>query len=202
MRWSNPRVRLWAWIALVVIGFFAASAIDAWGFHHLQKPNVYDQDWGRALRSVGYWPLWIILSVALWLGDRKRGLGIRRAAILASSVTAAGILAELLKLVVRRERPGTANGAYAFRSFSDHPFSSRNFGMPSSHAVVAFSGAAALSALFPEATCMWYALAIGCGVTRVLAGAHFVSDVYVGAVIGIVVARIISRRAPSALLSP
>jgi membrane-associated phospholipid phosphatase len=202
MRWSNPKLERWAWVALVLVLFLAASAIDPWGFHHLQKPNVYDQDWGRALRSVGYWPLWIAISIAMWLVDRKHGQGIRRAAILASSVTAAGIIAELLKLVVRRERPGTANGAYAFRPYSDHPFSSRNFGMPSSHAVIAFSGAAALSALFPEATVIWYALAIGCGITRVLAGAHFVSDVYAGAVIGIVVAIAISRRAQSSALLP
>jgi membrane-associated phospholipid phosphatase len=197
MRWSNPKLRRWAWVALIIVGFIAASAIDAWGFHHLQKPNVYDQDWGRALRSIGYWPLWIAMAIALWLVDRTHGQGIRRATILAGSVTAAGIVGELLKLIVRRDRPGTANGAYAFRPFSDHPFSSRNFGMPSSHAVIAFSGAAALSALFPEATVIWYALAVGCGITRVLAGAHFVSDVYAGAVIGIVIAVAINRRAQS-----
>ena len=129
MRWSNPKLRRWAWVALIVVGFIAASAIDAWAFHHLQKPNVYDQDWGRALRSIGYWPLWIAMAIALWLVDRAHGQGIRRAAILAGSVTAAGIGGELLKLIVRRERPGTANGAYAFRPFSDHPFSSRNFGI-------------------------------------------------------------------------
>src|SRR5579862_9159540 len=193
--------KYWLWLLVVVIALLGASAIDPWVFHHIQKPNVYDQDWGRALRSVGYWPLWMILALALWLVDRKRNPGNRRALFLAGSITIAGIIGEVLKLIIRRERPGTLNGVYAFRAFSDHPFSSRNFGMPSSHAVIAFSGAAALSALFPEATCVWYALAIGCGVTRVLAGAHFVSDVYVGAVLGIVVAVVITRRSASALAS-
>jgi len=186
--------KTWIWLGVAVLAFVAASTIDSWAFHHLQKPNVYDQDWGRALRSVGYWPLWVVLSVAMWLVDRKHGKGYRRAAFLAGSVTVAGVLGELLKLIVRRDRPGTFDGAYGFRAFADHPFSSRNFGMPSSHAVIAFSGAAALSILFPEATCVWYALAIGCGVTRVLSGAHFVSDVVAGAAIGIGVVVVMARR--------
>jgi membrane-associated phospholipid phosphatase len=173
-----------------------ASAIDPWVFHHLREPNVYDLDWGRALRSIGYWPLWIAMAIALWLVDRRAGSGVRRAALIAASVSVAGLLGEILKLLIRRERPGTLDGVYAFRPWSDHPFSTRNFGMPSSHALIAFSGAAALSVLFPEASCVWYFLAIGCGITRVIAGAHFVSDVVAGAAIGIAIAIVISRRAP------
>lgn len=194
--------RRWLWLVIALLVFIGASAIDPWVFHHVQKPNVYDQDWGRALRSVGYWPLWMFLSLALWLVDRKHGKGGRRAAFLAGSITLAGILGELLKLIVRRERPGTHDGAYGFRAFSDHLFSSRNFGMPSSHAVIAFSGAAALSILFPEATGVWYALAIGCGITRILAGAHFLSDVVAGAAIGIFVSVVIARRWGSKLRPP
>src|SRR5215469_7625354 len=119
----------WLWLVIFVLAMIGAWLIDPWVFHHVRKPNVYDQDWGRALRSVGYWPLWMILSLALGLVDKKP----KRAAYLAGSITVAGIIGELLKLLIRRERPGTMNGAYAFRAFSDHPFSSRNFGMPSSH---------------------------------------------------------------------
>jgi membrane-associated phospholipid phosphatase len=195
---SHQKSRPWLWVALAVAAFIIATLIDPWAFHHLQKPNVYDQDWGRALRSIGYWPLWLLMALALWLVDRKAGRGSRRAAFLAGSVTLAGILGELLKLIVRRERPGTHDGAYGFHPWSDHPFSSRNFGMPSSHAVIAFSGAAALSVLFPEATCVWYALAIGCGVTRILSGAHFVSDVVAGAAIGIAIVAVLDRRLSAA----
>jgi undecaprenyl-diphosphatase len=85
-------------------------------------------------------------------------------------------------------RPGVYDGAYGFRAWSDHPFSSAGFGMPSSHALVAFAGAAAVARLFPRAAPVWYALAVGCGITRLLAGAHFLSDVVVGAIIGVTVA--------------
>lgn len=188
------RRKPWLWFVIFVLAMIGASLIDSWVFHHVQKPNVYDQDWGRALRSVGYWPLWMILSLALWLIDRKHGEGYKRAAYLAGSITVAGIIGETLKLIIRRERPGALNGVYAFRAFSDHLLSSRNFGMPSSHAVIAFSGAAAMSILFPDACYVWYFLAVGCGITRILSGAHYLSDVIAGAAIGIAVATVIARR--------
>jgi membrane-associated phospholipid phosphatase len=185
-------------IAIAALVLFALSFLaDNWTYHHVHMAKVYDTDWGRALRSVGYWPLWIALAGALWLHDRTP----RRAAYLAASVSAAGLLGEILKILIRRDRPVAADGAYAFRAWSDHPFSSAGFGMPSSHALIAFSAAAALAALYPRATPIWYALAIGCAITRLLAGAHFLSDVLAGAIIGVTVslslrARLLSSPAP------
>jgi membrane-associated phospholipid phosphatase len=186
----------WRWLLIAVVAVALSFTLDNWTYHHIHMAKVYDTDWGRALRSVGYWPLWIALAAAMWLHDRT----ITRAAYLAASVSAAGILGEMLKIVVRRDRPGVADGAYAFRAWSDHPFSSSGFGMPSSHAIIAFSGATALAALFPRATPIWYALAIGCAITRLLAGAHFLSDVLAGAILGATVAlalRARLRRAPT-----
>jgi undecaprenyl-diphosphatase len=180
----------WPWLALALVAIAVAFPLDAWTYHHIRFASVYETDWGRALRSVGYWPLWIALSAALWLHDRTW----HRAALLAGAVSLAGILGEILKTLVRRVRPGVYDGAYGFRAWSDHPFSSSGFGMPSSHALVAFAGAAALARLFPRAAPIWYALAIGCGITRLLSGAHFLSDVVVGAIIGVTVA--ISLPAP------
>src|ERR1700722_13590037 len=183
-------------VLLLVLLLAAAFAIDPWAYHHVHMAKVYDTDGGRALRSIGYWPLWIALAIAIWLHDRDW----HRAAYLASTVSVAGILGEILKLLVRRDRPGVYDGAYGFRPWSDHPFSSSGFGMPSSHALIAFSGATALAVLFPRATPIWYALAVGCIITRVLSGAHFVSDVTVGALLGLGVAlwlRRATRLAPA-----
>ena len=70
----------------------------------------------------------------------------------------------------------------------------RGLGMPSSHVLVAFAGAAALARLFPRATLLWYLLAIGCAATRVLALGHFLSDVVAAAVLGWFVAELLWRR--------
>src|SRR5260370_31094817 len=58
---------------------------------------------------------------------------------------------------------------------SDQPFSTAQLGLPSSEAAVAFAAAAALARLFPEAAVLWYGLALGCALTRVASGAHFLS---------------------------
>jgi membrane-associated phospholipid phosphatase len=171
-------------LALLVVAF----AIDPWAYHHVVLRNVYDFDWGRALRTMGYWPVWAAVSLALWLHDRARG-----APGLIASVSIAGIVAELLKLVVRRERPSLHDGAYGFRAWSDRPLSSSGFGFPSSHAVEAFAAAAVLGQLFPESRALWWALAVGCGLTRIMAGAHFVSDVVAGALLGALTATLLAR---------
>jgi membrane-associated phospholipid phosphatase len=193
------RAAPWA-IGLALLA--VAVAIDPWAYHHVVLRNVYDFDWGRALRTMGYWPVWAAVSLALWLHDRGRGAAgyssARRAMRLIASASIAGVIAELLKLVVRRERPSLHDGAYGFRAWSDRPLSSSGFGFPSSHAVEAFAAAAVLGQLFPESRALWWALAVGCGLTRIMAGAHFVSDVVAGALLGALTATLLARSEPHA----
>jgi membrane-associated phospholipid phosphatase len=171
-----------------------AFAFDLWTYRHLHADGVYDSDLGRLSRIVGYWPTWGIAAIALWLHDRRTsGTLSDRAFLLAGAPAVAGIVGEIVKLLVRRDRPGMHGGAYAFRAFTDRPWSTVGLGMPSSHAAVAFGAAAALSRLFPGARPVWYALAFACGLTRLLARAHFLSDVFVGAAIGVATAAALWR---------
>jgi len=50
--------------------------------------------------------------------------------------------------------------------------------------MVAFAAATALAHLFPRAKWVWFALAAGCAATRIIAHAHFLSDVMLGALMG------------------
>jgi len=166
---------------------------DGWVADHVRFGRVYETDWGRMLRNFGYLPFWLIAAIALALQDRARTDWWRRGALLAAAPTAAGIIGELLKILVRRIRPPDVGNAYGFRAWSDHPFSSRGFGFPSSHAVVAFGAAAILARIFPRARCVWYAAATGCAISRLLAHAHYLSDVVAGALVGIATAWTIWR---------
>ncbi len=56
------------------------------------------------------------------------------------------------------------------------------------HGAVAFGAAFMLWRLHPRAAPVWMALACGCGATRVLSRAHFVSDVVASAFVGFGVA--------------
>lgn len=179
-----------------------AFALDRWAWGHLSMPDVYDHDWGRLLRVTGSIFPWLALSLALWLEARGwDGAKARRAWLVLAAPVAGGFASEVLKLIVRRERPGLTDGAWVFRPFGDRLFEAKELGLPSGHAMVAFAGAAMLSRLYPRAAPVVWALAIGCGLTRVLARAHFLSDVAVAALISwLVVAgiwRLATRRGPT-----
>jgi membrane-associated phospholipid phosphatase len=176
-------------IALIALSMLA----DGWVSQHVLFARVYETDWGRMLRTFGYLPFWLTAAIALALNDRDSREWWRRALLLAAAPTLAGIVGELLKIVVRRMRPSSDGSGYAFRAFSDHPFSSRGLGFPSSHGVVAFGAAAILARLFPRARVVWYAAAVACIVTRLLAHAHYLSDVVAAALIGIAVAALLWR---------
>lgn len=174
--------------------FVLACFMDGWVFHHVPAANVYGNDMGRFLRIAGFLPTWLMGAAALVMYDRNRVPAVphgawHRGIMLAVAPILGGLAAELLKLVIRRERPGMHDGLYVFRDFLDHPWSTRNLGLPSSHAAVAFAGAAMLSYLFPRTAPVWLLWAAGCALTRVMAQAHFFSDVVLAAIAGILVAR-------------
>jgi membrane-associated phospholipid phosphatase len=176
---------------LWLLGFVALFALvpmlaDRWAYDHLYIDKLYDQDWARLLREMGWFPTWVIASIALWLAQKKTdaALAKRNAILLFAAPALSGIVCEVLKLLVRRERPEINGGDYGFRPWDDHPFSTSGLAFPSSHTMVAFAACTALARIFPGARWVWYSLAAGCAVTRVLAHAHFVSDIAVGALLG------------------
>lgn len=177
-----PARRWMVFGALSLAAIVVAHLADPWAWAHMRDAKVYERDWGRLLRSAGYLPTWIIVAIGLYAhdkgspGDRWRG-GLM---VLVPAVT--GAAAEVLKLVFRRLRPGETSPDYVFRPFLEDPWSNRGMGMPSSHMMVAMGAAVVLAQLFPRSRWLWYLVAFGCGYTRVLAGAHYLSDVTVAAV--------------------
>ncbi len=172
---------------LITLAFLAGPAmLDSWGYHHLYYNNVYDHDWARMLRMMGFWPTWIVVGLVIWLNERDtdRAGAKRRANLVIWIPAASGVLCEVVKLLIRRERPNVDAGAWVFRPWSEHTFSTAGLATPSSHTMVAFAAATIMARLFPRARWVFYVLAIGCAVTRVMARAHYVSDVTFGALLG------------------
>lgn len=180
-------------VALVLI----ASLADGWTYGHLSRPDIYDQGWGRILRTVGYLPFWLLLAVAFHRATTTPS-GRRQALLLVAAPTMSGALSECLKLLIRRERPGPNAGLYVFRAYSHQPFSTSGFGMPSGDVIVAFAACAILARIWPRARLIWYGLAFGCAIARVLSRAHFLSDVTVAGILGWAIAdRLWTRFAPA-----
>jgi len=183
--------------------FALACALDGWAYQHLRVDDVYGKDWGRLLRIAGFLPTWMLGSFALILHDHGATSPAPRrfwwrGMLLTVAPIASGLTCELLKIVLRRERPNLHDGTYYWRSFADHPWSTGNIGLPSSHTMVAFAGAGMASYLFPRTWPAWMLLAAGCAFTRVAAQAHFLSDVTLAAAAGLFVARLIWRSLGSA----
>ena len=191
---SQPRHYALATLGLLGLGLLA-TLLDPWAYAHLAVPGIYDQGWGRIIRNIGYLPFWLLAALALYLSSQSAWTR-RGALLLALSPTLAGAVGEILKLLIRRGRPLANNGLYVFRPYTDRPFSTRDFGMPSGDVVVAFAACVVLSYLWPRARWLWMGLALACAFGRVMVGAHFLSDVTVAAIVGWASAAVLSRLLP------
>lgn len=204
------------------------------------RANLDGEDWYRFLRVLGFMGTWFAVGVVFALVDRRRAPpgspSSARWPFLIIAPLIAGVVAEGLKLAIRRARPDAhaqhlhvfwprpdstgAGGTPVWTPAqwgwtADNPppwgtgdpaasvpgtWDASDFGLPSSHAAVAFAGLAALAVLFPRAWPALLALACGCGVTRMISRSHYLSDTLAGALVGVLaVAALVwltSRRAP------
>ena len=184
---NSERSRWIRFLIIAVVAIACAHLLDATAWRSARLLSVNDKDWGRLLRSMGYLPTWGVIALGFWLQQRDHPRRTKYAWALVLGPALGGSLAEVLKLTIRRLRPNPDAFEYVFRPFADGPLSNRGMGMPRSHTLVAFAGAAVLAQLYPRARWLWYALAAGCAATRVLAMGHFLSDTVVAAVLGVVV---------------
>lgn len=191
----NPGIRF---LAVAAIALVIAHLADGVAYRYIVHERVLEEDWGRMLRVMGFLPFWLLAAAALVLHDRgSAGRGRSpwtRGGLLIGSVALAGLAGEVLKILIRRERPRAHEGAYHFRPWSERTFSSGGLSTPSSHAIIAFGAACMLARLFPRAAPIWYLLAAGCALTRVMQQAHFLSDVVLSALVAWLVAALLWRR--------
>ncbi len=178
---------------------YASFSLDPFVYRWFPDPpptgtpfELYD-----LLRSAGYLPVWVLVALILSLADSARleteGLRalFRRGGALLMTVLLAGAASELVKMLVRRERPNTHAGATVFHPLLPHPFETSNLSFPSGHATLAFAAACFLSFLVPRAAPVFLLLAAGCAYTRLVVHSHFLSDVVASAVMGFAVAWIV-----------
>lgn len=181
--------------------FWGISALLLFGAHALDRTvwlAVHDSrlaeqarwsDFWRLWRSVGYLPTWLLVVAAMllhaWPRVKKIGWPVAWHAplMLLYAVLLNGLLAELLKLTLRRMRPEAADGRYVFRPWLEQTWSSSGLALPSSHAAVAFAAVFMLLRLYPRAWPVWWVMGLGCAMQRVICGAHFVSDVTAAGII-------------------
>jgi membrane-associated phospholipid phosphatase len=170
----------WAGLVLILIGIVSIG-FDRWSSHLL---------YGRVSRT--FWRFldatthlakashWLILAAIAYAFTRSP----YALAFLLSLIAGSAVL-HVIKLVLGRRRPrdDMEMGLYGFMPLS---FDLRYNSFPSGHALTIMCVAAIASAAYPALAPLWFALAAWLGLTRALLTAHYLSDVLVGAGIGLI----------------
>jgi lipid A 4'-phosphatase len=112
-------------------------------------------------------------------------------ALLFSGIAVSGILVDLLKVVVGRPRPKLlfSSGSYEFSWIG---LNADHWSFPSGHAATAAALATALWCLWPQPALFYVIGAALIAASRVVMGAHYLSDVVMGAFIGVLVTRMLA----------
>jgi membrane-associated phospholipid phosphatase len=189
---------LWAGFVLLVIGA-ACLPFDRQVAHIL-----YDHEseaFERFLERTTHWAKaahWLAAAVvafllaqaalALW-GERPDVRLVSNCALaFVASLGAGSIILHGMKLVVGRRRPrdDMEMGLYGFVWFK---FRLDYNSFPSGHALTITCVAVIASCVWPHLAILWFVIAFWLGITRALLTAHFLSDVFIGAGIGLLAAR-------------
>lgn len=165
--------------------------------------RIEQRQFYHMLRMVGYVPAWLAIVIAADLHRRRRLRERAPEAIeddpgpltpgMLVCLVLTGLTVALLKALIGRERPGEHDGAVVFKPILSGFWDGSNLSTPSSHAAIAFCGALVISRLRPGTGWVAIPLAIGCAYTRVLMGAHFLSDVVLGAIVAWIVVELVLR---------
>lgn len=179
-------------LVVFLLGVVVFTLLDTRLFHALRvedRPRLESRDWYQFFRAAGYLPTWLAVGAAFIVHDLARRVPwpLRRGALVVLAAGLAGGLAELLKVVLPRQRPinnGAIDGEYVWGVPFEALRGAGNHGLASSHAAVAFGAAFMIARLHPGTGLVLVPLAVGCAITRLLTGAHFATDVFVGAGLG------------------
>jgi lipid A 4'-phosphatase len=156
---------------------------------------------GEVVQRLGFGTPYLVLFAASFAGLRWGGyLPALRAwgprlraaasvpAFLFAAVAASGLIVDLLKVVFGRARPKLlfAAGTYDFTWLG---LGANYWSFPSGHAATAAALMTALWCLWPRHLLFYIALAAMVAASRVVIGAHYLSDVVMGAFIAVLVTR-------------
>lgn len=189
---------LWAGLFFILLGA-ACVAIDrravhviydhvGLGFHKFLNSTTH-------LAKAAHWlALAVLVYLVTWAQLRVGSveptvrLAFQCALAFIISLGAGSALLHITKLVLGRRRPRDEldMNLYGFIPFG---FNLAWNSFPSGHALTIACVAVIATAVWPALAIVWFAIALWLGLTRALLTAHFLSDVFVGAGVGLISAR-------------
>jgi undecaprenyl-diphosphatase len=167
-----------------VLAYFDAS--DRWISWRLSAwaPPNWLRIWMKWATRLGDGWLWLgAAALLVAVGGPYRHLLLATAVSAAASNTATVVL----KRGLRRRRPSTYGGNPFFAVAPSELFAFDQFSFPSGHTMNAFALGSVLVPALPVMAVPLFLVAGSIGVSRVILGLHYLSDVLVGAVLGLLI---------------
>lgn len=150
---------------------------------NLDIVNPFFDGFFPLLRDLTYF-FWIFLIVYFWARKEKR-----LATILAAGIVAGAIFTYPLKFFIDRQRPyEQLDTTRLLTPFENDP------SFPSGHTEMSFLAATIVSQFHPGYSKYLYGFSLIVALSRIYVGVHFPIDVIGGAIIGIVIGKIILKR--------
>ena len=191
-------ILLWsaAALVLILIGFLG---VDPWFYENVsQRINTGNPTSGdvyqtykllfNGLRILPY----VVFGIVLWLAAMiNLGSGWRGAVAAIAGFLTGSIVANILQMAIGRARPNAAESHLTFHAPFSGLWSDLPDGFPSGEAAATMAIAAALCLVLPRLSLLWIAVGLLGPVVRLLPGMHYFSDVVAGALVGMLLARMV-----------
>lgn len=190
------RWQIAAYEAVLISAVVGSAWFDLWLTTFMVQTNSVAFDFLRTFEDLGN-SKWFLVTASCWMlgclvlirlvenPDRVACLRwlVRSQAWLIASVAVSGILVNVLKWVFGRARPEFLQpGETANWTLFNSDWGFQSF--PSGHTTTVFAATYVLAAMFPRFRWFIWGLAVCGGLGRIAEGAHFLSDVIAGAVLG------------------
>lgn len=137
--------------------------------------------WVKLVSKTGDGHLYLILGMILWVFEPDNG-----ALFLYTGLAAYALelpLFVMLKKAFKRQRP-----CDLISNLKSHVTPSDKFSLPSGHTTAAFLMASLLAHFYPPVASFVYIWASIVGLSRILLGVHYPSDILAGALLGLIIA--------------
>lgn len=156
------------------------TALFYWIYNFTDNRDCRSIIW---LSRTGDGHLYLLIGLALWAFEPDYGQLFLFTALMAYSLEVPLYL--VLKKLFKRPRP-----CDLLTNFSAHVTPSDKFSLPSGHTAAAWLMASILAHFYPSFALVAYIWASLIGVSRILLGVHYPSDVLAGIVLGVTISSI------------
>ncbi|BCD67628.1 phosphatase PAP2 family protein [Nitratiruptor sp. YY09-18] len=173
-------------VAILSIFFFDYTIAD---FFHTYHHKIF-----KAITAFGDSAPYLIISLLLFILYKKsKPLLAKGALFIFLSVAISGIITDIIKIIIGRPRPKLYL-AHNLTTPEFFKFKASFWSMPSGHTTTAFAVATAFALLFPKYRYFFFFMAFLVGLSRIALDKHYLSDVIVGAIIGVLSTIVLYRR--------